>query len=149
MNTKFHYIARALILSDNFVLIARAKGSKTTFLPGGHVESGERAVDALSRELKEEIGISISDFKFLGCIENIWKQDGERNAEINLIFATTSSALSYASPVISKEAHIEFEWCHIDQLADKALLPESLQTFIPEYISGRRSVLWASDGEWD
>lgn len=36
-----HLIARAVILEDGKVLLARCKGADNTFLPGGHVFSGE------------------------------------------------------------------------------------------------------------
>ncbi len=144
----FHYRVRALILSGDYVLIQRAKGSSTTFLPGGRVEILEPATEALVREFKEEIGATINVDSFLGVIENAWVQDDGHNCEINLVFSATTSDLSHDIPVISKEDHIEFEWCHVDQLAGKVLLPESLQKFIPEYVAGRRSVLWASDGKW-
>ena len=47
-----------IINSDKKVLIARSNGGCQ--LPGGHVEKNESYEDALIREIKEEVGISIS-----------------------------------------------------------------------------------------
>lgn len=148
MNSIFHYRARALILSGDYVLIARAKGHKTTFLPGGHIEAGERAAEALVREIQEELGVVGEIKEFLGVIENSWQQEDGWNSEINLIFAVTAPDLHHETLVISKEEHIEFEWCPLGELAKKVLLPESLQSYIPQYAAGIAGTLWALDGEW-
>jgi nucleoside triphosphatase len=49
-------------------------GSKLT-IPGGHVEVGEGLVDALRREVKEEVGLEIFDIKFLTVQEAIFSSE--------------------------------------------------------------------------
>lgn len=41
-------------------------------MPGGHIELGERMVDALKREIKEETGLNIHDIEFIGFQEFIF-----------------------------------------------------------------------------
>ena len=57
-------VACALVRDDGCVLLAkRPRGKPLAGLwefPGGKVEAGERPEDALIRELKEELGISVS-----------------------------------------------------------------------------------------
>lgn len=54
MSIQFRHIARAVVVSDGQILIARMKGAHS-FLPGGGIEHGEGAVTALKRELREEL----------------------------------------------------------------------------------------------
>lgn len=54
-----------LILRDN---IPGLKDANKWSLPGGSLESGENHREALTRELKEEIGIAPKNFAYLGNI---------------------------------------------------------------------------------
>ena len=53
-------IARGVALSDGRILLCKAKGGSTTYLPGGHIELGETGREALVREMKEETGLDVS-----------------------------------------------------------------------------------------
>ena len=50
-------IARGVCVQEGKILLCRAKGGATTYLPGGHVEFGETGRQALVREVKEEMGV--------------------------------------------------------------------------------------------
>ena len=47
-------IARGVCVAGGRVLLCRAKGGSSTYLPGGHVEFGETGREALVREMREE-----------------------------------------------------------------------------------------------
>ena len=42
-------IARGVCIVDGKILLCRAKGGKSTYLPGGHIEFGETGREALVR----------------------------------------------------------------------------------------------------
>ena len=58
------------------VLIVRSSKWKNKHtVPGGHIELGERAEDAIRREVKEETGLDVEDVKLLLVQEAIYPKD--------------------------------------------------------------------------
>lgn len=116
-------IARGICVVDGKVLLCRAKGSPTTYLPGGHIEFGETARQALVREVREELGVESSAGRFLGAVENSFLQHGESHAEINLVYALELSVPDPLSVIKAQEDWIGFEWRELSDLASARLLP--------------------------
>jgi len=54
--------------------------------PGGGVEHGERAGDAVRREMREELNTEISDPELIDVLENIFEYGGETKHEIVFLF---------------------------------------------------------------
>ena len=114
-------IARGVCVRNGKLLLCKAKGGKTTYLPGGHIEFGETGRQALVREIKEELGLDAQAGAFLGVVENAFLQHGKPHAEINLVYA-----LSLAEgETTAQENWIEFEWRALSNLDD--LLPEAFR----------------------
>ena len=120
-------IARGVCVRDGKLLLCRAKGGSSTYLPGGHIEFGETGRQALVREVKEELGVESSTGAFLGVVENAFLQHGKPHAEINLVYelkletgngerGTGNGERETGNGVLpslnSQEDWIEFEWCH-------------------------------------
>lgn len=116
-------IARGVCVRDGRILLCRAKGGSSTYLPGGHIEFGETGRQALKREISEEIGAVATVGRFIGVVENSFMQHGKPHAEINLVYEFDMDAES----VCAKEDWIEFEWRDIGGLADANLLPETFR----------------------
>jgi ADP-ribose pyrophosphatase YjhB (NUDIX family) len=55
--------------------------------PGGSVEFGERAADAIRRELREELGAELYDLESKGVLENVFRLGDESRHEIVFVFA--------------------------------------------------------------
>ena len=53
---------------------------------GGAIEFGERAADAVTREVMEELGEAIRDLRYLGTLENIFTYEGAPGHEITRIY---------------------------------------------------------------
>lgn len=116
-------IARAVILRDGQLLVARQRGKSWSFLPGGHVEPGDRVEVALVRELGEELGTEAKIAGFVGAVEHGYIEDGTTHHEINLVFEADITDTEPAS----QEDHLEFHWLPLDQLAEADVLPGALK----------------------
>lgn len=53
---------------------------------GGSIEFGERARDAVVREIREELGVEIREVRLLGVLENLFTLDGQQGHEIVFVF---------------------------------------------------------------
>lgn len=53
---------------------------------GGSIEYGERGVEAVKREFREEISADLGEVTYLGMLENIYIYEGRRGHEIVLVY---------------------------------------------------------------
>ena len=120
-------IARGVCVRDGKLLLCRAKGGSSTYLPGGHIEFGETGRQALVREVKEELGVESSTGAFLGVVENSFLQHGKPHAEINLVYELRLGN-GELPPLQSQEDWIEFEWCDLNRLDEANLLPPAFRS---------------------
>ena len=71
---------------------------------GGEIEFGERAADAVARELREEIGVALADVRLLGVLENLFTYEGVPGHEIVFVFdARLADASLYARATLVGE----------------------------------------------
>jgi len=119
-------ITRAVIRRDGWVLTVREHAESWFFLPGGHVEPGERVEAALARDLHEELGTDAELTRFLGAVEHGYTLNGVTRHELNLVFETTITA---AEPT-SQEEHIRADWLPLDRLDETDIRPGTMKNFL-------------------
>ena len=117
-------IARGVCVAGGRLLLCRAKGGRSTYLPGGHIEFGETGREALVREMREETGLAARAGRFMGVVENSFMQHGRPHAEINLVYEMD---IPEGADVAAKENWIEFLWAPLDALDEANLLPEAFR----------------------
>lgn len=115
-------IVNGLLLRRDEVLLVRRSDHRPTYpgrwsFPGGHVESGETLVEALVRELGEEIGIVPTDYELLAVLTDPCNQ---RPARYHM-FSITRWA---GQPELRGDEHSKMTWlsfAHAMRLPDLAL----------------------------
>ena len=139
----FHYLARGIIFVDGKILLAHMKGADNTFLPGGHIELGEKAETALLREIGEELGQVAEVRYFIGAVECAYTDNGQENHEINLLFEIRVLGLEADQSPASRERHLEFLWSEPAELKAHNLLPSPIVDCLKTWGQGYKAY-WGS-----
>ena len=143
-DSKIHFITRALLVQGDKVLLCKPIKKDWYFLPGGHIEEGETAKEALLRELIEELGEGgYKVGEFIGACENLFPlKENLSHHEINLAFLVEVSS---GIKLKSIEEHIEFVLVDKDSLADYALLPKSFKEGIIGWLENKQTFFRSFD----
>lgn len=111
---------------DNDVLLQRRSGNKKLWpnlwdvTAGGHVLAGEFGVNALIRELKEELGIDIEekDLRYLVGSTSVNNMAGLINKHFNECFIVTKN-IDINDIVLQKEEVSDIRWFTKDEILSK------------------------------
>jgi 8-oxo-dGTP pyrophosphatase MutT (NUDIX family) len=109
-------VSALLLVRDRRVLMVRARGRDVLYLPGGKVEPGESAVDAVVREAFEETGLRLTADdvdEFAVVTEPAHGQAPGTIVAMTLFLARPGGSLDAATPVASAEVD-EVEWVTSD-----------------------------------
>ena len=74
-----HHGAVAALWHDGRICLVRPSYRRTWELPGGGVRRGESAVDAVRRELREELGLEVQAERFTQVVETQQWRDSRRD----------------------------------------------------------------------
>lgn len=118
MTTRPELAVSAAIFRDNRVLLvrrARAPAKALWTLPGGRVEIGETLVQAVTREVMEETGLTIRVAELAGYRESILDQDVPGRGRHFVILPFAAEWL--AGDVKLNDELGDHRWCEVEAAA--------------------------------
>lgn len=125
--------AAAIITRPGQVLLHRAEGDAFWALPGGGIEPGESASEALVREMQEELGLAVLPGALACVVENFFVYAGTAYHETGLylhVHPQPPSLLDQSQgPYEGAEGsrRLEFAWFELSALAGLDLRPPFLR----------------------
>lgn len=149
---KFNYRVCAVIISNNKILAMHDERSPYYYLPGGRVQMGETAEQAIIREVEEELNITPDIARPLWLIQNFFTEDVDHlnYHEICIYFLMDISHTGLLKKgerfTLTEGRHIyNFEWLPFERLKDEYFYPLFLKTDIyclPEQFTIRTEIEW-------
>lgn len=159
-------IARGIVVVRGSALLCQNRKHGYYYLPGGHVDPGESAAEALAREFLEETTLRVRVGRCIAATEEAFRQGGDCRREINMVFhvelppgasspGTTTPGRSSPPIVTSAEPKIAFAWLRSSELAAADLKPASHKRLVISVAAnegqtgcadpeGFSKILWAS-----
>ncbi len=127
---RFNYRVCAIIVNDNKLLAMHNEVSPYYYLPGGRVNLGESAENAVLRELKEELDVDAKIVRPLWINQAFFEEDvtKENFHEICIYFlvdVSETDILARGNRFQGTETnHIhEFEWLSFEMLKEEYIYP--------------------------
>ena len=140
----FMYRVGGIAVRDGRLLVEHNVRHGFCFVPGGRVEYGENAVQALSRELDEEFGGNVRVGRLVIVSDILFELDGIRYQEAGLYFLMEFDPGHY---IIGREGKFEaeepnlvYQWLPLNELEEVELFPRFLRELVrdipqtPKYV---------------
>lgn len=147
---KFNYRVCAVMITDGKILAMHDERSPYYYLPGGRVEIGETAENAVIREVQEELGVTSAIVRPLWLNQAFFKEDVDNlhYHELCIYFLMNISdtdLLSRGEAFTVKEGNRThtFEWLDFHRLKDAYFYPLFLKKDIfnlPEVFTIRTEI---------
>lgn len=134
-NVKFNYRAGLLIEKGNKVLVECNPAIDFVTLPGGRVQTLESSMDALKREIKEEMNIELDSerIKMRALIENFFEMDEKKYHELYFLYKLkiTSKDTEFKKDMKNIDSKASYyKWVKKEDLEKENLLPVVLRDLV-------------------
>lgn len=102
---------KAIIEHDGKILVCRGIGDKVWEFPGGRLHAGEAPVDGLVREIKEELGIVITNVKPFLVVPSF-----HYKSNVHQVYIAYTCTYDGSPLVIDRVEVEEFKWLSKEEL---------------------------------
>lgn len=125
MENKKHLVAVTAIIKNQYnkILVVKRGANEIAYAgkwayPGGKVEKGETIMQALKREILEEVGIEIEDYKELLQDYTFVKPDGNNVVGLNFLVRAKNKEVKLS------EEFQDYKWVNLSELMGLDRIPE-------------------------
>ncbi len=125
MENKKHLVAVTAIIKNQYnkILVVKRGANEIAYAgkwayPGGKVEKGETIMQALKREILEEVGIEIEDYKELLQDYTFVKPDGNNVVGLNFLVRAKNTEVKLS------EEFQDYKWVNLSELMGLDRIPE-------------------------
>jgi mutator protein MutT len=132
-----HHVVTGVLTEGDRVLLCHRRADRTWYpdvwdFPGGHIEDGETARTALTRELREELGIEAD---CSGAVLARWVAD-DHSEDITFISVRAwRGELTNLAP----DEHDLLDWCTLEQALSLALPDPRYEPLLTDLLAPARS----------
>lgn len=128
----------AIIKNNGRILVSpgydKEKNQHFYRLIGGGIEFGETSMEALEREMKEELDAELINHKLVATLENIFTFNGDPGHEICFIYeAEFSDSTNYEIEefrILDSTIDSKAIWIELKEIKDKNIFPEGVVNFL-------------------
>ncbi len=92
-------------------------GAGTYGLPGGHLEYGEKLIDAAKREISEECGVNVTDLVYNSTLDQV--RPDQHYIQVNFVVNDFEGEISCVEP----DKCEGWEWFDLEELPDNIFPP--------------------------
>ena len=134
--------ACAIIRQVGRILLNRFGGDSFWALPGGAVELGEFSTDALVREMREELGVTVEIGRLVWMVENLFEYRGTDFTEYGFYYEAAwplPARPLLEGEFVGQEPDQFFRWVRNEDIAVLDFRPTVLRLPLLAHVSGAKS----------
>lgn len=139
----FHYFVNSaaavacLVCDEEGKLMLVTRGIEPNYgkldLPGGFIDPLETAENAVSRELKEELGLTVKSMEYLGSAPNEYVFSGFTVFTLDMAFKITAESLKELTPM---DDILAYQFYSEEELNYDDIPTPSIRQFVKDYFGG-------------
>lgn len=130
-NVRFNFRVAVLIKNkDRFLL--ESNGEFWNMI-GGRVHYGDSTLEAIKREVKEEVGINIDNLRLVNISENFFPWMGKNQHELLFVYFAElngDEAITKRDNFKSLDSNEIFKWHNKEDVANLVCKPEIIKTLV-------------------
>lgn len=132
-NIRFNYRVAVLLEYEDKILLETSSGFWNMI--GGRVQYGESSLDAVSREVYEELGIQIQNLKLINISENFFKWKGKTQQEMLFVYRANvreDCSLTKTNEFKCLDSDKTFKWFSKEKILELDCRPKIIKELLSQ-----------------